>query len=634
MNDVKFPINGSINVSKSETAETLNEARAVILDPDDFSILATTSGSGNFSIEDAHTSKDEYLVALAAYGRLGTVNPYTGLSPTDEVFVEDFTWSGTIRNEPGKEILLNGVDFESFNLNLEDVQQERHFGSSTVVYSGIRISTALEGDAYFALRAGSTSDVGIYVEPSVSGADDISSGRMIFLAKNPSNADGGENGQIGFAFMRQGSTVNADGYHMAIFTNFSSTNFDHRLQRGAINDSGGFDLDSSFNLHGGTNINWNSSADRAAEDGMWYLIEWDAFDAENTLIQMSFQRYEDGDTIESIQNTWRPFYQILDNQAPYSSTSYTPVWMLISKDNNVGGDIGIDQLYLEKLPSGTLTGGGLTNWKVIHSNNAGYTTRYSRINNTGMYSFNELPANEARNGLPAFGGINPLVPSGSALVPLDGKGFTGLDFISLPNDVSVSNRAHSILEPRGQNLTGITKGVIRLCVRFDGGVGDLGHEFAIGILRQGSEPNSNQYTILLLDAGTNQYQVRLRKGPMINNMNISGQRISNSSATQLASSSTLYTGEEVSIWMEVRWEYAPQTGFTTIEVLYAPTATDFNPVDTSPGNVDSILTQVLSYTDISSPYTTTTLAPSFYLSHAFSGGVNTRLFKCEIRRAK
>lgn len=635
MNDVKFPINGSINLRNAQNGEETSSARSLVINPDDFSIVATVSGNDTFNVPDAHTSKDEYLVSLSDYGKIGTLSMYSGLSPTEEVFVEDFTWSSRIKDEPGKQVLLSGVDFESLNLELEGIREERRIGSTTVVYSGIRVSQELEGNAYFALRAGSSSDVGLYIEPTVSGADDMNAGRMIFLAKNPSNPDGGEQGEIGFAFMRQSTAINADGYCFGVFTNFSSTNFDHRLNRGEINDPAGFDLDEGFDIVGGTNINWNTPEARVSGHRMWYMLEWDAFDQDNVLIQFSFQNYEDGDSIESIQDTWKPFYQTLDSQSPFTTTSETPIWILLSKDNQAGGDIGVDQLYLEKLASGTLQTGGLGNWKVIHTNNAAYTTRYSRINNVGQYAFNELPANDDRNALPAFFGINnPLVPAEESLVGLDGKGFSGLEFISIPNDVSVSNRAHSILEPRGENLTGITKGVVRVCVRFDGGVGDLGHEFAIGIMRQGDQPNSDQYTVLLLDAGSDQYQIRLRKGPMINNMNISGQRISNSSATQLSSSSTLYTTENTPIWMEVRWEYNPQTGFTTVEVLYEPAVEDFDPVDTSPGNVDSRLTQVLSYTDISSPYTSTTLAPSFYISHAFSGGERTRLYQCEIRRAK
>ena len=159
-------------------------------------IFEINSGSNTvpYSIENMHTSKDNYAVCVGGRGITGYSKVYSGFSPTEEVAYERFQDNYTPIIS-GEEIVYS--DFEDgttsgFNLTVH---------GTTPQSSGITSNTSMQGDYYVGITRSSLSpSSSLHIEPVSASGTGLLSGRTIFLVKN-GTAPSLSVQQAGFGFL-------------------------------------------------------------------------------------------------------------------------------------------------------------------------------------------------------------------------------------------------------------------------------------------------------------------------------------------------------------------------------------------------------------------------------------------------
>lgn len=614
MNDVKFPVNGTIKFKKAESSETLPAGTGIIIDPYDFSIVAKCSGVDSFSIPDAHTSKDTYLVAPADYGRVGTISEYGGLSPTDQVHVNTFQWVPNHLEGSGLEVISSGTDFE--DLTMGNLQVQSIYGSGSVTYSGIRSVAVLDGSAYFASRAASFRT--FWLEPTSSGAENLTCGRTVYLAKLPDNTNTNRNGEVGFAFMRQGA--DPDSFAYKVYTeNRSSSTTDRTIAftKNSISSATGDQLSGRGFSVFASNFGYSSNAERVDASALWMMVEWEV-QPSGTIVQVAHQPYNDGDTIESISGTWRPLWQCYDIKNSIESTSLKPTWILASRANNAEGDVGIDNVWLYKLDS--LPKQGLNSYRIAHYNHQGGSGD-PLISNYFAGGGSGTPEGWGNSGQ-----RHPLITADQSPTGVAGEASgSGLRASRLGG--ATTDRPSAMFEHIEPTASGITHGVARMIYETGTTSFSSTPRQLFCFMRQGDRWNSNAYYIEFYPNSSSDWRVRLRKGKIFSDTYDSGADVQ---GAVLATSATLHTSASTNAWIEVRWEVVSPSE-TRIEILHAEVDTSFTTFDASPGNVDYELSQVISYSDITGAYISTSLAPM----HVFRCvNTNSWMKSVELRRAK
>ena len=616
MNDVKFPINGTFKVTTSEDGQITAAGTGILIDPETGSVIASAalSGSSDFTVEDAHTSKDEYIVAAASYGKVGTSAPQIGFSPTDEVVVHRYQWRPNhITDGNVLETYVSGTNFE--DISMGDLQVQSLYGSGGVTYSGIRNATVLDGDYYFSARASSFRSY--WLEPVASGAVGLTCGRTVYLAKYPDSTSANRNGEVGFAFLRQGALPEDDGYKVFMLNRFSDdTRRDCETRVGDISGSNGDQLQDRGSLHWNTSVLYDSSSDKSDESEVWMMVEWEVISPSGALINVAYQPYSPGDTFESIADTWRPIYQVYDLRNPYISTALKPTWILSSRANSSQGDVGIDNVWLQKLEA--LPRQGLNVYRPIHANITGsarpIVANYFGAGGPGTPS-----------GWPSTSPRHPLVRAEDSPTGIDGEGSAGIRCSR--GSGSNGNRTTAMFDFYEATASGITHGVARMI--YDTGTTSFGGTPKVGFsfLRQGDSWNSNAYTIEFYPNSSSDWRVRLRKGKIYSD---TFDESADFQGSTLSTSSTLHNSSGDMSWIEVRWKVESGSQ-VRIEILHKEVDQSYTTFDTSPGNVDNELTQVISYNDVSSPYTSTTLTPM----HIIRGSNGSAWLRAtELRRIK
>jgi len=614
MNDVKFDIKGSFKVTTSEDGNLATEGLSAIIDPDINTVLdhATSSGSQDFTVEDVHTSKDEYLIMSAAYGRVGSILPYSGLSPTEEVVVHRYQWTPNHLEGDILQVHVSGTNFEDNTMG--DLVVSKQLGSGGVVYSGIRNVSVLDGDYYFSAQAENFRSY--WLEPTASGATGLTCGRTVFLAKLPHNTNADRNADVGFTFLRQGGNTDSNGYKVVAMNAFSNSSRRELLtSAGAISDASGQQLqDRGFDIFQGI-IEYDSATNKGTTSEMWMMIEWEV-QPSGTLINVAYQPFSGGDSYESIAETWRPFYQVFSLRDNYTETSLKPAWILSSRENDSEGDIGLDNVWLQELS--TLPSTGLNVYDVIHYNQFGGGSSPIVSNYFGTGG----PGTPA--GWPTSAPRHPLVTADKSLTGVAGEALGGIR--GSRSGGTNGSRPVTMLGFREVEAIGITHGVCRMIYNtgttFFGGTPKMGFAF----LRQDSSWNDDAYVIEFYANSSSDWRVRLRKGKIYSDvLDNLADFVGNIQAT----SATLHTSSTTKAWIEVRWKV--EQSLTRIEILHKTVDETYISFDTSPGNVDESLIQVISFTDNSSPYSSTSLPPM----HIVRGSDNYAwLIGTELRRAK
>lgn len=613
MSYVPFSTSGSVKSSSPETGKTDILTYFQVIQPETYDSMYVSSftSSGSFSLTDVHTSLDTYLIAVSTFGYMGDVALVSGLSPTYEVEVDDF--QSPIGIESGTTI-ISSRDFEDntvsgFNITISGY---------TPGQSGIINSSDLEGNYYLGLA--SSTDAILVASPTITGASGITCGRLI-MACRCGISTGFTKSSVGFAFMRQGSDLTSSGYKVVIETGSNSNEYNIKHVVGSVLSA--TDITSTIGTTISTaTLEFSSVPQRTVYRNIWLMVEWEST-AERTLINTYHLLYEESQTIDDVKQNAVLDQQLMftglsDGGSFYSSTS-EPILLLLGSANTSSGSVGIDVINLEIL--GSLPEVGLNKLDLFQRNTA-----------SGSSSVRPLPLNTIYNdGYSPEGSMNtfptssnPLISSNLSIYNKPGIGYSGIRVRPLGG--TGTDAFFSTFKFRGSGVTDIKYGVARFIVNL--GSGDSRTKVGFSFLRQGSTINSNSYTVELYRNTSNDYRVRLRKGTVYESTFGDTSDFNGTILSTSSSSSEFFDGDTFAF--EIRWRALVSS--VAIEVSLGSVSDDLSTFDTSPGSIDYKLVQLLTYSDSSSPYLTTTESPLFTLRGGNS--IDPTLFKYELRKSK
>lgn len=613
---INFTSSGTARVSCPQTGQAIVSGALTVIDPESASVVASTSITGSitaFTITGAHTSKESYLVVPSAFGYSAESKLYEGLSPTIEVYSNDFQVSGTLIS--GTSILSKDFEDASTSGLILTVT-----GAGGITQSGLRYSTNMQSNYYIGLS--SSSDNSIVIEPIDNAASGINCGRTIFLARGGTAAYSvSTDSAVGVAFLRQDSTITSNCYKVILSRgSVSSGDYNLTLYSGQMTNGSGIIIGTSTSL-GIFTITFSNKVVRDPNRLMWICVEWEVL-AQGILIRIFYKLYNAADTIEYVKNNLtlveERIHTGIASGAEYYTTSPGKVAWLLGSDSTSTGDVGIDCINLEVLD--TLKNYGLRSLNLLAVNNSGIPRPI--IRNILGGNFNAPPQGSVKNSSTFL--ANPFIPPSRSIYNKPGCGYTGIRVERTGG--STGDTVYSLFDFSEDIAKSIKNGVCRTCVLMPY-LSSLNVRSGLAVLRQGPSHDSNSYVVELCFTGSATPVLRIRKGQTFsttlnNSANLTGSVVATSSALPYT-----YYGL---VWVEVRWVVEPLQ--TKLEVLYSIGNTGYFLYDTSPGTVDYTLKSILTYTDITSPYITTSESPMLILLSTATSAID--LYNCELRKCK
>lgn len=612
MNLVKFPTSGTFFLRDSYTG-SLSSGSLLIIN-EELGLQNTvasgldTPGSFFYNLDDPHTSKDSYTLIPFGYGKVGEAYPQSGFSPTIEIKNETFQDIEYLAQTSGSPI-IDSRDFEDITLSGFDVLVT----GTGITTSGLVNSTSMEGD-YF-VRLNSSAQSALILTAQDVAASGMLSGRAIMLTRNGTSTSTAI--CTGLAFMRQGNGLTDNAYK--IYLSIPATNtYRLNFNSGALSTTGG-NINSGGTSVWTEDLTFSTNALRNASRNIWLMVEWEQKE-QGIAYNVYYKYHVAGDTIEDVKNNATLLRQELftgnATGANYITTpSGSPCWFLSSTSSN---ELGMDMFHLEAISG--VQPVGLHGLNLIKKNEE-VTATQSRPQFSNILMSPGPPTGP--EGSPNFGGtINPTVPAEDSWIGVYGYNFLGLQVSYAPGGDTGDNiyGFFTFTEPLA---SGITHGVFRTAFLSQAGAGEP--KLGLCFLRQGDLYDSDCYVLEKFRNGTNDHRVRIRKGtPFSATLNDTADF----TGTTLATSALLPSWNDGSTgWIELRWKADQNLNKVDIEILFKV----LNSADRSPGNLDYNLTQVLTYTDISSPYLTTDYSPMLICK----GDTNPfRMYKFELRRAR
>jgi len=613
---VKFPTSGTFSLLDDTKGSRVSPCNLFVYNEELGMSLVSSgiagSGTANFNIPDAHTSKDSYVVVPSAFGHYGHARDYKGFSPTTTVLYETF------QVPPGIIATSTGTIVES--RGFEDISLSGFAVTVTggVAASGIINASTMQGDYHVRLTSNGASVGALLLQPTAPAASGLLAGRAIMLTRNATSTTALLT-DTGIAFFRESnSTIASNAYKFSLVP----TDADSYLLSFSVGQ-----MSNAGNMHVGTeifsqDIDFTSKAARDARRNIWMMVEWE-YKVTGLLYNFYYRFYQQGDTIQTVKEQSTLLRQGIfvgsQNGANIITTPLgSPTWFICSEINNAANTTGMDMLHLEgidKLPEV-----GLNSFELIQTN-SGTGPRVDFSN-----SRSSVAATPRFEGVPLFAvpPINPFVKPVDSWINIYGYNFIG------PRSVRVGsgNSAFGFFTFKAPTAPGITHGTFRYAVRASNNLFVLA-QMAFCFLRQGAGYNDNAYTIEPIRVNSTQCRINIRKGVPTTG-GLSDSLLINGGAV-VAFTGLLSWNENLNSitnigWIEVRWQ--AKASSVDIEVLFCSASQRPNNIDVSPGNLDYKLVSVLTYTDASSPYLSTSQSPMLILN----GPVTA--YACELRRLK
>lgn len=575
------------------------------------SVFSTSGNSIDYTITGMHTSKDSYYANFAAPGYIGESKFCSGLSPTIPVYIEKF--QGPYISESGTELLY--LDFEDASYSGLDY----HYYGTGITESGISStpSGTVSGNYWSSIT--STSTASMYITPSGTTTSGMLSGRTIFLTWQGTVSD---SQAVGVAFLKQSAGTSGGAYKVYMHRNGTAQR-EIILAYGTVGNSSTGDITTAGVTLNGATLDFSVPISRDAIRGDWLLVEWEVDTTNDPVVKIgvSHKSYLPTDTIESVRGSATMVFQHIsrgttDGGGLYTTTVEPLSWLLTT---NTSGRTAIDHIYVE---SGTVTKKGLFDSQLVTysgTNVSGSLGRASVDNVLYNDGISTGPEGSILSGWPIYS-----IPKEDSIYGIRGYGYVGLG--TNRRGGSSGQDVFSSYLIKGEGTAGIKHGVFRLAGKFDNASQP---SIGFSILRQGPNFNDSCYTIEFYRSTTNAYNVRIRKGVVINTpfdatLDFGG--------TVQATSSAIpgLLDKWNSFWLEIRWSTDPTMNIE-IKCKNIGYEIENSLVDRSPGNVDYALSSILSFTDNVSPYITTLTHPMLTLITSDNG---IFIHRMELRRAK
>lgn len=611
MSLVQFVSSGILQVSKIKDTNQSISGYGLIYNPETYSLenyINVTNDSGIYNIEDAHTSLDQYQVAVVSPGYYSESRQYKGMSSTLPLLVENFQEEVTIKPSSTGTTIVDR-DFEDATTSGFNIA----VSGSGITVSGLVNLTNMQGDYYIGLAASATSM--LVAEPTAPEASNLTCGRTIFLMRLPTSTSSA-NSAVGFAFLRQSSDVASSGYKV-FFEATTNSRISVSFMAGPITSTS--DMTAGGNSIFFEQIDYSSNTERDEDRLRWVVIEWEAGSI-GTFINLYSKVYTVGDTIASVKSSAILIVQLLytgftSGDAFYTTTSF-PVAYLLGSQNTSLGSVGFDMVYLEQLSS--LYQGGLNKLELKYTNSSVSSNERRPLFINGLSGDGDPP-----EGIILYNHLNYLISPEESPYNKAGYAYHGIRTIA-SSTPTTGQHGYGFFEFRGAEASGITHGVARFALTLGNHALTTFCKVGLAILRQGSAVDSNAYVVEWAIINTSSLiNCKIRKGQIFSS---TLDNVADFQGSILATSSNITDRD---LWVEIRWK--AEALRTDIEVLYSPINIRLDGFDTSPGNVDYKLADSVSYTDVSSPYTTTSLAP---LIIPRCGLTETNIYQIELRKSK
>lgn len=629
---VKFTNSGTLTPYSIQENDVPFSGTVYIVNPENNTLVGThafsPSGSITYNYTDLHSSLDKYLVIPVTSGYIGEATVFSGFSPTIPVFIEDFQ---TVRESPMPTgtVIISGEGFESgFPANF----RKANSGANLTV-TGVVTTANMQGTNYLGFQASDTGIKTSMIDVTDAAASGILCGRILGMFRlGPSASNNFQGG--GFALMRQANLTSSTALQFLIrSTNAAGDRYSLRFTTGQI------EFGSEIEFGDAIIVNYDYAkythvTARNLQRNVWFMVEWEV-QTKAILFNVYAKPYNSAtdSNINTVISGARLYMQIAyTGQAAggvfYNTTTLPPAW-LQSTDNQQ--EVGLDMCYLESLTN--IGRKGIHRLSILERNtnvSAGQTrcigvNYLSHNGNTRPQGSPDITTNDAKI-------VNYLVTPANSPFNTFSSGYAGLNFSAM--GANSTSDAGFIFYDINENAScsGITKGLARFYLtpsQFQAIESKLG----FSVMRQGTLINSNAYTFEFFRNAANDYRTRIRKGTVYST---GFGETDDYNGTILNTSSTI-TGvnEKNPLSLEFRWEATASSG-TKFEVLATTgiARSEYGPggyiVDSSPGTIDYKLQQVHTYTDTSSPYTTTT-GSTLLSMRSYDRAM---LQKIEIRRQK
>jgi hypothetical protein len=577
------------------------------------------------SLSDLVSTKDTYAVSVGAYGLNGESRIFSGMVPTNNVYLDTFQTERSVTS--GTQVMY--ADFEGGVVSGCLLV----CSGSSITTSGVINSPNMQGSYYADLTAAANSF--LLVQPTGTTTSGLTCGRAIWLTRNSTYSSSTQLTRVPvFALMRQDDTMSSNCYKVALDHVNTSPYNQYAIRLYAENmltsTSTYTDISTPTNAIVSFPISFSSNAVRNTNRNIWTMVEWQVL-PKGVLFNFYYQLYSPTDTIQSVKNSatfiGQIFYTGGASGANYYTSASGVAWVLAVDSNTAS--VGIDNLSLESLTS--LPQLGINSLDVLEREQPSSPTR-PLIQLTPFASGIYPP--EGILNTSAIATQNPFTLPASGLYGIGGNGYQ-LRLTKVGGNAS--DDCMTAFDFRQSTASGITKGTMRVAFQMT----TLWHsnsycpKLGLVFLRQGSALNSNSYALTIENNGAaSSWVANLRKGatyPLtpINTSDFTG--------SVLATTSNLFSTYQ-NVCVEVRWNvYSPSR--TDIEVFFTPLNTNFSTFyESSPGSVESEFTTVLSYSDLSSPYITASASPLLILTNRdYSGisiGAGLEVYQLELRSSK
>lgn len=628
---MKFTITGSLAKQDTTTGKIISSGSSFIIDPINHTLISTINHANTdftiFSGETDHTSKSEYLVVGSNYGYTGEARLFQLEPPTIEVVNQTFQEQlSDLYAVSNLVTVISGETFESGSLGSLQITIS---GTGAVNYSGLVNQTLMGGNYFVGLNMNGSDGRIQYIEPTTPQASGILCGRTIFLSRLPINTNFANSSQVGFCFLRQGLDIKTDNCYKVVIGHDPGSDKNLRLDlfRGPINSAFNNNTINNGTYRIASIVEHSSIAAASGTRLKWYMVEWEVNQNQSiaktdkaVLFRISYRNYEVGDTLESVKTQMIPLIEQYDIRSDaLTTTSYAPAWAMAVSSNGDNFAVGIDNILLESFDSLPKT--SLNQDLVLISGTGANISNPEALSRVEFLSDDPTP-----EGLPDFTSTrNYLIPSGSSIVSIAGK---APSYVFRSNGNSTfQGHAFEYINPQS---SGILFGAFRFAAFNDNSSGFNDTGCAFTFLKQGSALlGVNGYSVWVFsnNNATDGTTIQLRKGAFISA--IDPLSLGGTTLASVTVSGTSFS--HAKNWIEVQWKVVSPTQ-TDIEVFRKPLDTSLATFDVSPGNVDYGLTNLISYSDLSSPYTNTSASCQV----TFTGRSSSKVwfFKHELRRSK
>lgn len=529
----------------------------------------------NNSSEDAFQDKIKLIGGAPGYPAAS----FEYLAEIGELVFEDnfqpLSASGVDLSVSGS-VLYNSLLFENSS-SLADLNITA--SGQPAATSGI-FGPGLEGGTSLGIRGSNTLNPPsqLFIEPTLPTATGIEAGRCVFLHNFSSDNFPQNDHSITFVPFADSSDNNAYGFRFGTYT---STEKGFRLNYNSFSNIWTQQTAGSYprvNNDGFLQLKYNTTTDRTNVLTQWVGIDYKyvTVNSPNTsyiLFNLYFLEYTSGQTINDF---FTDAYFVCQG-AFFVASSFTPDFskpprVVLTNSTDVPEAAFIDNFYLEKFDvnSNFMKQFGLP--KLDFSLNSGFFVTSNVILNSNLAD--SVPNGSLEN--PHLSATtNYLNPTSKSYFNVSPGGFYG--FTMSVGTSSLANRINFITP----NTENITTGVLRFAMWHR-----QSEETKFFVLRTGDLTNNDFYQFSVFSQSATQLQVNIYKG------------------SSLVATATVDPLNEDQYFFELRWRAVsspvPQA---ELEILYGnvdKTGVTFD----NPRNVYSKLSSILSYTDLSSPFTT------------------------------